>query len=264
MLKHPDFDPIAIHIGSGGIHWYGLMYLVAFTSAWYLGRVRARKKNSGWLQDDVADVMFYTALGVILGGRLGYILFYDFANFIEHPLNIFKIWQGGMSFHGGLIGSALGLWLYGRKTKRTFFQVTDFMIPLFPLGYAAGRLGNFINGELWGRVTDVPWAMLFLQVDDKPRHPSQLYQLFLGGIVIFIIIWLYSNKPRPTMAVSGLFLMLFGCYRIFVEFFREPDKHLGYIAFDWMTMGQILSVPMVIIGAFMLWKAYRKSSPTGA
>lgn len=257
MLTHPEFDPVAVQIGDLKIHWYGLMYMVAFISAWYLGTLRARKADSGWKADEISDFMFYAALGVILGGRMGYVLFYDFSNFIDHPLVLFKIWQGGMSFHGGLLGSALAIWLYARKTKRGFFQVTDFTIPLFPLGYAAGRFGNFINGELWGRVTDVPWGMVFAQVGPEPRHPSQLYQFFLGGVLIFIIIWWYSSKPRPTMAVSGLFLALFGSYRIFVEFFRQPDKHLGFIAFEWMTMGQILSVPMVAVGCFMLWKGYQ-------
>ncbi len=259
MLTYPDINPIALELGPLKIHWYGLMYLIAFTLAWYLGRLRARKADSGWHEDEVGDFMFYGALGVILGGRIGYMLFYDFSNFIQHPLTLFKIWQGGMSFHGGLVGSMLALWYYARKTKRTFFQVADFVVPLFPLGYAAGRLGNFINGELWGRVTDMPWGMVFLHVDTQPRHPSQLYQMFLGGIVIFIVMWIYTGKKRPQMATSGLFLILFGCYRIFVEFFRQPDKQLGFIAFDWLTMGQLLSVPMVLAGAYLLWLAYNKA-----
>lgn len=257
MLTYPDFDPIAIQLGPLKIHWYGLMYLVAFVTAWYLGTRRARKPDSGWKPDEISDFMFYAALGVILGGRLGYTLFYNFSNFLDHPLDLFKIWEGGMSFHGGLLGTAFAIWLYARKTQRGFFQVTDFAVPLFPLGYAAGRIGNFINGELWGRVTDVPWGMVFPHAGMEPRHPSQLYQFFLGGVVIFIVMWLYSSKPRPTMAISGLFLMLFGSYRFFVEFFRQPDKQLGFIAFDWMTMGQLLSLPMVVIGGFMLWKAYQ-------
>lgn len=259
MLTYPDIDPIMLQIGDRKIHWYGMMYLVAFTIAWFLGTVRAKRPNSGWRPEEIADVMFYGALGVIIGGRLGYTFFYNFDNFVKDPIILFKLWEGGMSFHGGVLACVLALWVYARRTKRNFFVVTDFVVPLIPLGYGAGRLGNFINGELWGRVTDVPWGMVFPHVDNLPRHPSQLYQIFFGGICIFIVMWWYSSKPRPRMAVSGLFLTLFGCYRFFVEFFRQPDAHLNFIAFNWMTMGQLLSVPLVGFGAFLLWKAYQKS-----
>ena len=244
MLTHPDIDPVAISLGPLQIHWYGLMYLVAFLSFYWLGSLRAKQPGSGWKAEEVSDLLFYGALGVILGGRFGYVLFYDLSNYIDQPLNIFKIWQGGMSFHGGLLGVIVGMAVFARRTQRTFFQVADFVAPLVPLGYGAGRIGNFINGELWGRVTEVPWGMVFQTAPDQlPRHPSQLYQAFLGGLVIFTIMWLYSRKPRPTMAVSGLFLICFGSYRFFVEFFRQPDTQLGFVAFDWLTMGRLALTP---------------------
>jgi len=260
MIMFPSIDPIAISLGPVKVHWYGIMYLIAFTSGWYLGRVRAKQPGSKWHPDEVGDILFYIALGVILGGRIGYVLFYNFSKFLADPVFLVEIWKGGMSFHGGLIGVIVAMWLFGRKTNRSFFTVSDFIAPLIPLGYGAGRIGNFIGGELWGRVTDVPWGMVFPRAGIEPRHPSQLYQAFLGGIVIFVILWLYSRKPKPTMAVSGLFLVCFGIYRIFVEFFRQPDAHLGYIAFGWLTQGQILSVPMVFLGLFLLWLAYKKKN----
>jgi phosphatidylglycerol:prolipoprotein diacylglycerol transferase len=261
MLKHPDFDPVAFSIGPLKVHWYGLMYLVGFLAAHWLGTVRARRENSGWKPAEISDLIFVCAIGVILGGRLGYVLFYDLDNYIREPLNIFKIWQGGMSFHGGMLGVIVAMWYYARRTQRVFFQVADFIAPLVPVGYCAGRIGNFINGELWGRVTDVPWGMVFPNAPDQlPRHPSQLYQAFLGGVVMFIVLWLYSNKPRPTMAVSGLFLALFGAYRFVVEFFRQPDAHLGFVAFDWLTRGQMLSAPMIPAGIVLIVWAYRKKA----
>lgn len=260
MLQYPHIDPIAVSIGPLKIHWYGIMYLIGFVSAWYLGRLRAKKPNSGWHPDQVTDLIFYGAIGVILGGRLGYVLFYDLPVYLQHPLNIFKIWQGGMSFHGGLIGVTIAMWLYGRKINKSFFQISDFVAPLVPIGYGAGRIGNFINGELWGKVTTVPWGMVFPGAGPEPRHPSQLYQAFLGGVVLFIILWLYSSKPRPTMAVSGLFLIGFGTYRFTVEFFRQPDAQLGYLAFGWLTMGQVLSFPMILVGAGFMWWAYKKKT----
>lgn len=262
MLTFPNIDPVAISLGPLKVHWYGIMYLVAFTSGWYLGRVRAKRPGSGWHPDEVSDILFYIAVGVILGGRIGYVLFYNFSKFLADPVFLIEIWKGGMSFHGGLIGVIIAMWLFGRKTRRSFFTVSDFIAPLIPLGYGAGRIGNFIGGELWGRVTDVPWGMVFPHAGAAPRHPSQLYQAFLGGLLIFIILWFYSRKPRPTMAVSGLFLVCFGIYRIFVEFFRQPDAHLGYIAFGWLTQGQILSVPMVILGVALLWLAYKRNNTT--
>ncbi len=259
MLVHPQFDPVAIDLGPIQIHWYGIMYLVAFFLAWWLGRVRARRPGSGWQEQEVGDLIYYGALGVILGGRIGYVLFYNFELFLRDPLMIFRIWEGGMSFHGGLIGVILAMAWFARKTGRHFFQVSDFVAPLVPLGYAAGRLGNFINGELWGRPSDVPWAMVFPQVDQLARHPSQLYQMGIGGILVFLILWWYSSKPRPMGAVSGMYLVLAGSARFFNEFFREPDPQLGYIAFDWLTMGQLLSLPMILAGAGLLLWAHRRA-----
>ena len=258
MIMFPNIDPVAISIGPIKVHWYGIMYLVAFTAGWYLGRVRAKKPQSGWHPDEVGDILFYIALGVILGGRIGYVIFYNFSRFLENPVMLFEIWKGGMSFHGGLIGVIIAMWLFGRKTDRSFFSVSDFISPLIPLGYGAGRIGNFIGGELWGKVTDVPWGMVFPRAGIEPRHPSQLYQAFLGGLVIFTILWLYSKKPKPTMAVSGMFLLCFGIYRFTIEFFRQPDAHLGYLAFGWLTMGQVLSAPMVILGIVLIWLAYKQ------
>ena len=205
-------------------------------------------------------LIFYGALGAVLGGRIGYVLFYDLNSYLSEPLNIFKIWQGGMSFHGGLLGVLTAMWLFARKYCLTFFQVTDFIAPLVPIGLGAGRLGNFINGELWGRVTQVPWAMVFPdpRAGGLPRHPSQLYEASLEGVALFIILWLYSAKPRPTMAVSGMFLLCYGIFRFILEFFRMPDMQIGYVAFDWLTMGQILSTPMVLAGAGLVWWAHKR------
>ncbi|BAZ95247.1 prolipoprotein diacylglyceryl transferase [Thiohalobacter sp. COW1] len=257
MLTYPDIDPAIVRFGDFALHWYGMMYLVGFIGGWWLGRVRAQRPDSGWQAQEIGDLLFYVALGVILGGRIGYILFYNFGLFLEDPLMLLRIWQGGMSFHGGLLGVLLAMWLYGRRTGRSFFQVTDFIAPLVPIGLGAGRIGNFINGELWGRPTDLPWGMVFPFVDSQPRHPSMLYEALLEGLVLFIILWWFSSGPRPRMAVSGLFLLCYGGFRFAVEFVREPDRHLGYLAFDWLTMGHLLSVPMVLFGALLLWLAYR-------
>lgn len=257
MLTYPDIDPAIVRFGDFALHWYGMMYLVGFVGGWWLGRVRARRPGSGWQVQEIGDLLFYGALGVIVGGRIGYILFYNFGLFLEDPLLLLRIWQGGMSFHGGLLGVLLAMWLYGRRTGRTFFQVTDFIAPLVPIGLGAGRIGNFINGELWGRPTDLPWGMVFPFVDAQPRHPSMLYEALLEGLVLFVILWWFSSRPRPRMAVSGLFLLCYGVFRFAVEFVREPDSHLGFIAFDWLTMGHLLSAPMVLFGVLLLGLAYR-------
>jgi len=257
MLTYPTIDPVAIHLGPLQVHWYGIMYLVGFSAAWWLGRYRA-DRDPKWTPEQVGDLIFYGALGVILGGRLGYILFYDLAAYIQSPLNIFKIWLGGMSFHGGLLGVITALWLYGRRLGKGFFEVTDFVAPLVPIGLGAGRIGNFINGELWGRVSELPWAMVFSdpRAGGLPRHPSQLYEALLEGLLLFVIVWVFSRKPRPLMAVSGMFLLFYGLFRFFVEFTRMPDAQLGLIAFDWMSMGQLLSLPMIALGVLFLGRAY--------
>ncbi len=258
MFTYPDIDPVAFGIGPFKVHWYGLMYLVGFVGGWWLALYRARRPGSGWTKEQVTDLLFYVAIGVVAGGRIGYILFYNFGYFLADPLILFKVWQGGMSFHGGLLGVIAAVWLFGRKMHRTFFNVADFLVPVGPLGLGAVRIGNFINGELWGRPTDVPWAMVFPHVDAQPRHPSMLYEALMEGLILGIILWIYSSKPRPTMAVSGLFLVCYGCFRWVIEFAREPDAHIGYLAFGWLTMGQVLTTPMIIAGLVMLWMAYSR------
>ncbi|MBD3657864.1 MULTISPECIES: prolipoprotein diacylglyceryl transferase [Marinobacter] len=259
MLKHPQFDPVAIAVGPVKVHWYGLTYLVGFVVGWWLGRVRARKSWSPVTEEQVGDLLFYIALGVILGGRFGYVLFYNFDTFLADPLWLLRVWEGGMSFHGGLIGVMLAMWWFGRKLGRGFFAIADFVAPLVPVGLGAGRIGNFINGELWGKPTDVSWGMVFPQAPDAlARHPSQLYQFALEGVVLFVILWWFSAKPRPRMAVSGLFLICYGLFRFLVEFVRQPDPQLGYLAFDWLTMGQLLSFPMILAGAGLMIFAYRR------
>jgi phosphatidylglycerol:prolipoprotein diacylglycerol transferase len=255
-MIYPQIDPVALSIGPLQVHWYGLMYLFGFAGAWWLGRVRAERY--GWTAEQVEDLLFYGAIGVIVGGRLGYSLFYDFANNLADPLNIFKIWQGGMSFHGGLLGVLTAFWLFSKKTGKSFFEISDFMVPMVPIGLFFGRMGNFINGELWGKVSDVSWAMIFPTGGPLPRHPSQLYEAGLEGLVLFILLWLYSNKAKPLGAVSGLFFLGYGIFRFLIEFVRTPDAQYGYFAFEWLTMGQILSLPMIILGLFFIVRAYRQ------
>ena len=265
MLVHPQFDPIAFHIGPVAVRWYGLMYLVAFVLVLVLGKIRARSNLlTGWHPRDVDDMLFYGVFGVIVGGRLGYVLFYKPLYYLAHPLEIVQVWTGGMSFHGGFLGVLLALWFFARNRNKRWLDVTDFVAPLVPLGLAAGRLGNFINGELVGRVTDVPWAMVFPQVDMLPRHPSQLYQLALEGVLLFLFLWWYSSRPRPTGAVSGMFLVGYGALRFIAEFAREPDSFLGLLA-GGLSMGQWLSLPMIAAGLLMVIWAYRragKAQPT--
>lgn len=260
MLVHPQFDPVAIHLGPVGVHWYGLMYLIGFVLFVMLGRWRIRRGNpKGWQTTEMDDLLFYGVLGVILGGRLGYVLFYKPAFYLAHPLDILKVWEGGMAFHGGFLGVLVAMALFGRKTNRSFFQVTDFIAPLVPLGLAAGRIGNFINGELWGRVTEatMPWAMIFPQAHDGlPRHPSQLYQFALEGVLLFIILWMFSAKPRPTGQISALFLIGYGGFRFIAEYAREPDDFLGLLAMN-LSMGQLLCLPMIVVGVVVYFWSLR-------
>ena len=258
MIPYPNIDPVLFSVGPLSVRWYGLMYLFGFAAAWWLGVVRARKSNGLWNEYQIGDLIFFGAVGVILGGRFGYVFFYNFDQFLKDPAWLFRVWEGGMAFHGGLLGVLVTMYLFGKKHGKNFFQMTDFIAPLVPLGLGAGRVGNFIGAELWGRASDVPWAMVFpndpLQL---ARHPSQLYQFFIEGIVLFSILWWFSSKPRPRMAVSGLFLVIYGLGRFVVEFFRQPDAQLGFIAFDWLTMGQLLSTPMIVLGVAFMVIAYK-------
>jgi len=254
MLIHPQFDPAAIRIGSFAIHWYGLMYLMAFAQFLLLGRLRIRSPQYqalSWSYKDLEDLLFAGVLGVVLGGRLGYTLFYQPDFYLTHPLNILKLWEGGMSFHGGLLGVILAMLWFAHRHKTTFFVVSDLVAPLVPFGLAFGRLGNFINGELWGRPTDLPWAMIFPQVDSLPRHPSQIYQFLGEGILLGIILWIFSSKPRPLGQVSGLFLLGYGVCRFLAEFAREPDAFLGLLGLG-LSMGQWLSLPMIFFGFYLI------------
>lgn len=267
MLTHPMPDPIAISLGPVDIRWYGLMYLAAFAQFILLGRLRMRQPHvaaAGWKKEDLDDMLFFGVLGVVLGGRLGEVLFYHPAYYLSHPLEIFAVWKGGMSFHGGFLGVLLAMWLWGRKTQRKLWDVLDFIAPMVPLGYAFGRIGNFINAELPGRVAEatLPWAMIWPNVDNLPRHPSPLYQAAIDGVLLFIVLWLFSRKPRPTMAVSGMFSLLYGCARFFTEYFRTPDYEVGFAGLS-ISAGQMLSLPMIVLGIVLLTIAYRKSGNSG-
>ncbi|HZJ94902.1 MAG TPA: prolipoprotein diacylglyceryl transferase [Thiopseudomonas sp.] len=263
MLTYPNIDPVAIALGPLKIHWYGLMYLVGIGGAWWLASRRIQRFDASWTKDTLSDLVFWSAMGVIVGGRLGYVLFYDLAAYIDNPALVLRIWEGGMSFHGGFIGVMLAVGLFGRKHNKRFFELMDFIAPLVPIGLGAGRIGNFINAELWGKATDVPWAMIFpTDPSQLARHPSQLYQFALEGVALFVILWLYSRKPRPTMAISGMFALCYGIFRFIVEFVRVPDQQLGYLAFDWLTMGQVLCIPMIIGGIGLIVFAYKRQEAT--
>jgi phosphatidylglycerol:prolipoprotein diacylglycerol transferase len=263
LFTYPDFDPVAFAIGPLQVRWYGLMYLVGFTLGWLGARSRARRPDSRIRPEHVDDIVFYIALGAILGGRIGYMLIYGWSELIADPLSVFRVWEGGMSFHGGLVGVLIAMWLYGRHIREPFFVVTDFIAPWVPAGLFAGRIGNFINGELWGKPTspDAPWAVL---VDGEARHASMLYEAVLEGIVLFVVLWAYTRRPRPVMAASGMFLLVYGVGRFVVEFVRVPDPQLGYLAFGWVTMGQVLSTPMIVAGVVLLVLAYRRREPVPA
>ncbi len=258
MFIHPQFDPIALQLGPLAIRWYGLMYLLAFASVLLLGRYRIKTQPKlGWSNRDLDDMLFLGVLGVVLGGRLGYVFFYKFSEYLHDPIRILFVWEGGMAFHGGFLGVVVAMIWFARSRGKSWMSVTDFIAPLVPLGLGAGRIGNFINGELWGRVTDVPWAMVFPLIDDQPRHPSQLYQFALEGLLLFALLWWFSRRWRPLGAVSGVFPIGYGVQRFLVEFTREPDGFLGLLAFG-LSMGQWLSLPMVIAGIAMLTWANRR------
>ncbi|HIF47116.1 prolipoprotein diacylglyceryl transferase [Candidatus Thioglobus sp.] len=256
-MIYPDINPIALDLGFAQIYWYGLMYLTAFLAAYLLANARAKSLNNNWNTQQIEDLIFYGAIGVIVGGRLGYMLFYNLPNFLSDPLSIFYIQGGGMSFHGGFLGVLLAMVLFNRKYNKTFFVTMDFVAPLVPLGLGFGRLGNFINGELWGKVTTSPMGM-YIQEQGVSRFPSQLYEALLEGLVLFIILWMYSQKHRAPMSVSALFLIFYGLFRFIIEFVRVPDVQLGYLAFDWLTMGQLLSLPMVILGIYLWFRSAKK------
>jgi phosphatidylglycerol:prolipoprotein diacylglycerol transferase len=254
MFVYPELDPVALSLGSLQIRWYGLMYLVGISVAWFLLRGRAARPNSGWSLQQIDDLVFVSVIGVIVGGRLGSKLFYDLDSWMADPLSIFEIWKGGMSFHGGLLGVMLAMWYFGRKNGKGFFTVADIVAPVVPIGLGAGRIGNFINGELWGKVTDSPLGFL---VNGQVRHASQLYEFFLEGVVMFVVLWWLSSTPRPRMLVSGMFALLYGVFRFAVEFVRLPDAHIGYLAWGWLTMGQVLSLPLLLLGLVLIVMALR-------
>lgn len=279
MFHLHTIDPIALQLGPVAVHWYGLMYLLALATAWWLGLRRVRAGRLPVSETAYSDLIFYGMLGVVLGGRIGYIFFYGFQQVLDDPLSALRVWEGGMSFHGGLLGVLAALWWWSRSQGVHFFDTVDFVAPLVPSGLGFGRLGNYVGGELWGHLSDKPWAVIFPKSLPDPfygmeaaalrtahesgalnafaRHPSQLYQAALEGLAMFVILWCFSSRPRPRYAVSGLFALLYGVFRFAVEFVREPDAHLGYLAFGWLTMGQVLSLPLIAIGVFLLWKSRR-------
>jgi phosphatidylglycerol:prolipoprotein diacylglycerol transferase len=260
MFVYPHPDPVALSLGPLHVRWYGLMYLLGFLAAWWLARRRATRPGSTWTPVEVDDLIFYCALGVILGGRIGWMLFYGTERILADPLSVLRIWEGGMSFHGGLAGVLVALAMFANRRGKQIADVFDFTAPLPAIGFGAGRVGNFINGELWGKPTDVPWAVV---VDGVPLHASQLYEALLEGLVLFVILWWFTAKPRPRWAPSGLFLLCYGLFRFGVEFVRVPDANRGYLFLDWVTMGQILSLPMIVAGLWMLAVAYRRNQPSG-
>ena len=262
-MKYIVIDPVIADLGFVKVYWYGVMYLLAFLSAYLLARYRI-KSEVLWNTQHVDDLIFYGALGAVLGGRLGYLLFYNWSVFISNPLTFFNFQNGGMSFHGGFLGVLLAMVIFNKKYQFTFFQTTDFIAPLIPLGLGFGRIGNYINGELWGRVTDSSWGILAPDQSGlwEKRFPTQLYEAFLEGFVLFCILWLFSNKKPQVMATSSLFLIFYGIFRFIIEFVRAPDSHIGYLAFDWLTMGQLLSIPMIFIGIYLLIKSYHLEGRT--
>ena len=260
MLVYPGFNPIAFEVGRVKVHWYGIMYLLGFAAAWWLARRRAARPDSTWKPNDVDDLIFFTMLGVILGGRIGYVLFYGLTFWAADPWYPLKIWEGGMSFHGGLLGVVTAMTLFAWRRGRNPADVYDFTAPLPALGLFFGRIGNFINSELWGKVTTVPWGF---RVNGEVRHASQLYEAGLEGLFLFVVMWWFTSRPRPRLAPSGLFMLIYGVARFLIEFVRVPDEHIGYLAGGWLTEGQVLSLPMILAGVAMLAWAYRVRQPSG-
>ena len=263
-MQAPTIDPVALAVGPFEFRWYGIMYMLAFAAGWLLARWRVTRPGSGWTKENMDDLLTWVMLGVILGGRLGFVLFYDLPAYMSDPTEIFRIWNGGMSFHGGLLGVLVAFWWYARRNGRTFLEVSDFVAPLIPPGLFFGRIGNFINGELWGHVSTVPWAMIFPHAGPYPRHPSQLYEAALEGLVLFGMVWIFSQRRRPAGAVSGLFALGYGVFRFSVEFVRMPDANLGYLAFGWLTMGQLLCLPLMAVGAWLLLRHGMAALPANA
>ena len=255
MIAHPAINPVAFKLGPLKVHWYGLMYLAGFATGWALGRLRTRERWRGLRPVDLDDLLFFVVLGIVVGGRVGYLFFYGYQRVLADPLYVFRVWEGGMSFHGGLLGVILAMVWFARSRGMAFFQVADFVAPLVPPGLLAGRIGNFINGNLWGAPTDLPWGVVFRspEAGGVARHPTQLYEGALEGFLLFVVLWMYSRVPRPLGTVSGLFLLGYGLMRFAVEFVREPDAHIGYLAFGWFTMGQALTLPMLAAGVVLLF-----------
>ena len=263
MIQYPQIDPVALSLGPISIYWYGLTYVGGLMFAWWLGRQRSRVTSSPISEAQVDDLIFYAALGIIAGGRIGYALFYGSASLLDDPMRLFRLWEGGMSFHGGFLGVVIAVWFLCRHKNLEFSALVDFIAPLAPIGLALGRLGNFINQELWGRPADVPWAMVFpYDPSGLARHPSQLYQFAMEGLLLFFILYWYTRTPRPRWSSAGLFLLGYGVFRSIAEFFREPDAHIGFDALGWLTRGQLLSLPMIVAGlAIIIW-AYRRDART--
>lgn len=260
MLTHPNPDPVAFHLGPVSVHWYGIMYLLAFAQFIALGRIRIKQPHiaaKGWTREHIDDMLFFGVLGVIIGGRLGEVFFYGFSYYMANPLEIFAVWKGGMSFHGGFIGVLIAMFLWARKARINLADVYDFIAPLVPLGYAAGRLGNFINHELPGRMAsaDLPWAMIWPGIN-YPVHPSPIYQALVDGLLVFVILWLYASKARPRLAVGALYVTLYGCTRFFTEYFRTPDYEVSILGMT-ISAGQMLSLPMIIAGLILLTISYK-------
>ncbi len=262
MVQFPAIDPIAVRLGPIAIHWYGLAYLVGILLVWHFLQRRGPNAQPPWTKDEIGDLVFYAALGAVLGGRIGYVLFYQFSSYVEHPLNVLKVWQGGMSFHGGVLGFILSVWLYAKRHQRMFFSVADLLVPLVPIGLCLGRIANFVNQELWGAPSSLPWAVVFTHPDAGgiPRHPTQLYEALLEGVVLFLLLnWLRRKRP-PIGTLSAMFLLGYAGARMAIEFVREPDAHLGYLFGGWVTMGHVLSLPMVVAGVFIFWWSRQRAT----